>query len=399
MSRLRWGRLGVAARIGVVAGGVAVATLAAMAGFAGYVYAMWRAAPDLSQLEQRENGENSTVYASSGKRLGVVQSEILRTALEPKQVPELLKQATIAAEDRRFSEHGGVDFRGVLRAAFENVRAGDVVQGGSTLTQQVVRSLYISDERTLGRKVKEAKLASQMEDRLSKERILTLYLNNVTYGTVAGQSAVGIQAAARTFFGKPARELELHEAALLAGLPRAPTALDPFEHPAAAKRRRAQVLDAMAETGAISRAGARESESQPLDVERGDFYTAQDERYFFEFVKQELIDRYGRRRVERGGLEVHTTVVEERQEEARRAIRQALDREGDPAAAAVSIEPESGRITTMVTSEQYRREQFNLATSARRQPGSAFKPVVLMAALRAGADPERTTYESKPLDF
>jgi len=367
--------------------------------FTGYVYAMWRSAPDLSELEQRDNGENSTLYSDDGERLGVIQSETLRTPLEPDEAPSLVKQATVAIEDQRFYEHEGLDFQAILRAAVENLRSGAVVEGGSTITQQVVKNLYISDDQTLGRKIREAKLASTMSERRSKEEILTLYLDNVPYGTVNGQSAIGIKAGARTFFGKPVADLKLHEAALLAGLPRSPATYDPFENPEAARERRNQVIEALAETGKISPKRARTAAAKPLGVERGSFYTKQKERYFFEYVKQQLIDGYGKERVETGGLDVYSTVDTDLQEKAREAIDSTLDRGGDPSAATVSMDPENGQIKAMVTSERFSRDSFNYATQSRRQPGSAFKPVVLMTALRQGVDPQETTYKSKPLDL
>jgi penicillin-binding protein 1A len=368
-------------------------------GFTGYVYAMWRSAPELSELSELDNGENSTLYAEGGERLGVVQSETLRTALEAEEIPRLVEQATVAIEDRRFYEHEGVDFEAVLRAAIKNFRSGEVVEGGSTITQQVVKNLYISDDRTFARKVREAKLASAMDERRTKEEILALYLNNVPYGTINGQSAIGIEAAARTFFAKPADELRLHEAALLAGLPRAPDTYNPFENEDAALERRNEVLRALVATGKVSPERARAATEKPLGVERGSFYTRQEERYFFEFVKQQLIDRYGEKRVERGGLKVYTTVDVDLQEDARESIRSALDRGDDPSAAAVSIDPETGGIKAMVTSEKFSRTKFNYAAQSKRQPGSAFKPIVLMTALSRGVDPNKTTYRSKPLDF
>ena len=385
-----------AARVALV---LAATILLLGVGFTSYVYAMWRSAPELSELEQRDNGENSTLYADDGERLGVVQSETLRTALEADEIPDLVKQATVAIEDRRFYEHEGVDFEAVLRAAVENFRSGEVVEGGSTITQQVVKNLYASDEQTLARKIREAKLASAIDERSTKEEILDLYLNNVPYGTVNGQSAIGIEAAARTFFAKPADKLRLHEAALLAGLPRAPATYNPFENEDAARERRDEVLRALAATGKVSPERARAAAEKPLGVEPGSFYTRQEERYFFEFVKQQLIDRYGEERVETGGLKVYTTVDVDLQEEARRSIRSALDRGDDPSAAAVSVDPQTGAIKAMVTSERFSRTKFNYAAQSKRQPGSAFKPVVLMTALSRGVDPDKTTYKSKPLDL
>ena len=395
----RWAGFNKKQKAARVALTLATAGIVLSVAFTGYVYAMWRSAPELAELQQRDNGENSTLYADGGERLGVVQSQTLRTALENEEIPRIVQEATVAIEDRRFYEHEGVDFEAVLRAAFENFRSGEVVEGGSTITQQVVKNLYISDNRTLTRKIREAKLASAMDERRSKEEILTLYLNNVPYGTINGQSAIGIEAAARTFFAKPAEELRLHEAALLAGLPRAPANYDPFSNPDAARERRNEVLDALAATGKVSPERARAASRKRLGVERGSFYTRQEERYLFEFVKQQLIDRYGERRVETGGLKVYTTVAVDLQEDARQSIRSALDRDDDPSAAAVSVDPATGAIKAMVTSERFSRTKFNYAAQSKRQPGSAFKPVVLMTALSRGVDPDKTTYRSEPLDI
>ncbi len=227
----RWAALSKKAKAARIALVLASAVAVLGVGFTGYVYAIWRSAPDLSDLEQRDNGENSTLYSDDGERLGVIQSETLRTPLDPDEIPSVIKQATVAIEDRRFYEHEGVDFQAVLRAAFENLRSGAMVEGGSTITQQVIKNLYLSDDQTLGRKIREAKLASTLSERRAKEEILTLYLNNVPYGTVNGQTAIGVKAGARTFFGKPVDDLELHEAALLAGLPRSPPSYDPFANP------------------------------------------------------------------------------------------------------------------------------------------------------------------------
>ena len=212
----------------------------------GYVLSIANSAPPLSQLKPADKGQISQVYASNGTRLGVIQAEELRLPATSEQLPQVLKDATVAIEDERFFKHRGVDYEGIARAAIKNVEAGgEWRQGGSTITQQVVRNLYISQEKTIQRKIKEAKLAQDLEDEHDKNWILDTYLNTVPYGTAGGQSAIGARAAARIYFDKPVQNLTLPEAALLAGLPQAPTTYSPFRSPAASQARRDEVLSKM----------------------------------------------------------------------------------------------------------------------------------------------------------
>jgi penicillin-binding protein 1A len=234
----------------------------------GYVVSIASSAPPLSTLKPRDLGSATAVYASDGKtRLGFIQNNELRQILPGKAIPEVVREATIAIEDERFYQHEGVDYLGVIRAAVKNLANQKTVQGGSTITMQLVRSLYISRERTFERKIREAKLAEELENEHSKSWILHQYLNAVPYGTVGGQTALGIQAAARMYFGKPASKLELHEAALLAGLPQAPTLYSPVRSPRAAKNRRNDVLAKMADLGMITREEAAEAQQQKVGLE------------------------------------------------------------------------------------------------------------------------------------
>jgi penicillin-binding protein 1A len=378
--------------LSAVAGGVA---------FAGWVVSVVDDTPDITELRPRPQGAVSTVYAADGTRLGFIASDTLRRAIPGSRMPLLMKQATVAIEDRRFYKHDGVDYVGIVRAAIKNATSdSETTQGGSTLTMQLVRNLYIPEnrfEKSYTRKIREAKLASELEDEHSKEWILVAYLNNVPFGTVGGQTAIGVQAAARIFFDKPASELTLPEAALLAGLPQAPSQYNPFNNPSGARMRRGEVLQSMVDAGYIGESEAAEANAAPLGVERSDYYAHRREQFFFDYVRRELIRRYGRRVVEQGGLKVYTTINLEFQELARQAIMDHVGYEGAPAAALATVDPANGRILAMASSATYGETIFNYATQSHRQPGSTFKVIDLMAAVREGVDPNSTYYTSRHL--
>jgi penicillin-binding protein 1A len=403
--RLRRGRRhgGPAKALLIVLGVFVTAGLAAGIAGAGYVYSIASDAPSISDLKPRPKGESSVVYASDNTKLGTIESDIQRTPVASTRIPQSMKDATVAVEDRRFYEHGGVDVEGIIRAAIKNVEEGETVEGGSTLTMQLVRNLYISNEKTWKRKIREAKLAEQLENihtgKLGKNWVLTKYLNVVPYGTTNGTTAVGVEAAARMFFDKPAKDLTLDQSALLAGLPQAPSAYNPFYAPERAKARRNDVLRRMANQKMISRATAAEAMTRPLGVHPGNrFYTQRRESFFFDYVKQELIDRYGVEEVRRGGLKVKTTIDLKLQQAARAAIRDTLTFANPPSSAIVTIDPSNGYIRAMASSADYGRSKFNLAAQGHRQPGSTFKVMGLMAALNAGVSPS-TQYTSRPLNF
>ncbi|MEA2423801.1 MAG: penicillin-binding protein, partial [Thermoleophilaceae bacterium] len=382
--------VGVPLGIAIVGGGT----------FVGYVlYLSWQT-PSIDDLKPRPETQNSVVYAATGERLGFIPAATLRQEVPSSSVPAFMKQAIVAVEDRRFYKHKGIDYPGILRAAAKDVTSQAVVQGGSTITMQLVRRLYLTRDRTFKRKIEEATLAREMEKRRSKDWILTSYLNDVSFGTVGGQEAVGVQAAARVFFGKPAKALNLTQSVLLAGLPQEPTLYSPVRHPEAAKARRSQVLRAMVHAGMISQPVADRIDRRGLGLHLSHYYTHRRERHFFDYVERELRGRLGAATVRRGGLRVHTTLDMRLQRVARAAIRHRLDRRGDPAAAIASIDVRNGDIRTLATTTKYQKEQFDYASQARRQPGSTFKPIVLLAAIAGhAADPRKTYYVSKPLNL
>jgi penicillin-binding protein 1A len=369
----------------------------------GYVVAVANSGPDLASLKPQDPGRNSVVYASDGRRLGVIQNDIIRFTVPSNSMPENVRQATVAVEDRRFYQHQGVDIEGVIRAAVKNLTSGETVQGGSTLTMQLIRNLYITKERTFKRKIREAKLAEELENvhpgRKGKEWILTKYLNSVPYGTNGGQTAVGIQAASRVYFDKPASRLNLEEAALLSGLPQAPSLYNPFREPERALARRNEVLGKMADQGYIKQATALAAMARPLGVKRTRFFREKRESYFFDYVTDELNRRYGVQRVRTGGLRIKTTIDLDLQKRAREAIARDLSFAGAPSSAIVTIDPRNGYIRAMATSAKYKDSKFNLAAQGKRQPGSTFKIMALVAAVRAGIDPKSKTYTSKPLNY
>jgi penicillin-binding protein 1A len=366
----------------------------------GYLVAIAATGPDIEELKPIDKGESSAVYAADGSLLGFVQSDVVRQERPWSGIPDDLKQGTVAIEDERYYEHGGVDPEGIVRAAVKNVTSGSTVQGGSTITQQLVRALYIQDpQQDIKRKIREAKLAQELEDKHSKRWILGQYLNSVPYGTVGGRTALGAEAASQVYFSKHAKDLTLSESALLAGLPQAPSQYNPFQNPRAALERRNEVLQKMADNDYISQERATKAMEKGLGLKRGTIYTRKREPYFFDYVEQLLIEKYGAAVYRQGGLKVYTTIDPKKQEQGRQAIETQLGQKGDPSAAVVSIDPKNGYIKTMASSGTYNDRTFNLAAQGHRQPGSSFKVMVLVTAIREGVDPRRTTYVSKPLNL
>jgi penicillin-binding protein 1A len=350
--------------------------------------------PDLSKAASVKLGQNSSVY-SGAYRLSVITSAENRTPVRWKDLGAHLRNATIAIEDKRYWKHGALDYEGIGRALWKDITSGTYAEGGSTITQQLVRNLYIPDsarEKTVQRKVDEAWLAIQAEDRWTKAQILTMYLNTVFYG----RNAYGAEAAAETYFNKHAKQLTLPQAALLAGLPQAPSDYDPFKNPVLAKQRRTEVLTAMRQQHMISATVYRKALLAPLGLEAGRLYSTVRQPYFVNYVKQVLQQKLpgGAEQLVKGGLSIETTINRRLQFAARRAIMKTLKTPGDPAAVIVSIQPRTGAIVAMQSSTNFASLNFNLATQGARQAGSTFKPIALTAAVDDGIDPYSTYYES-----
>jgi penicillin-binding protein 1A len=382
--------------------GIAFAALlaAAVIGVTTWVLDVAAKAPPLSSCKAVGKRGNSTIYAADGSKLGAVASEEARAPVALRRIPKDLRLATVAIEDQRFFEHGGVDEESIIRAAIKDIEAGEAVEGGSTITQQLVRNLCISHpEKSIERKIIEAELANEYSARHSKSEILGQYLNIASYGTVEGSTAVGVGSASKIYFSRPVWKLSLAQSALLAGLPQAPTEYNPILNPVGARERRDEVLSKMSELGFVSERAARRAEGEGLglDVSRGFFDHRQP--YFFDYVEDKLIAEYGVNTVRKGGLRVYTTIDPELQEVGLEGMRSALPYSTDPSSALVAIDPRNGHIRAMVSSSSYDNSQFNLAAQAHRQPGSTFKAFVLTTAIKQGIDPYTTYYTSKPLDL
>ncbi len=360
----------------------AAVAAAALAGAAFTGRALVFGSCDLASLRPVSLGSNSFLFASDGSLLGVIPSATNRQPLLLDRMSPWLPRATVAIEDNRFWEHGALDYRGIARALYKDVNAGRIVEGGSTITQQLVRNLYIGKaQQTFSRKLKEACLAEKLAKVWTKKQILAGYLNEVFYG----RHAYGAQAGAQTFFSTSARKLTLAQAALLAGLPQAPSVYDPLRHPDIALRRRNEVLTAMRNTRGITQREYAAAIAEPLGLKPGTLYSAQRHPNFFGWASKQLVKRFGERRVEAGGLQVRTTLDPRMQFAARNAIAGVLREKSDPAAALVAIDPRTGAVKAMMSFlPDGRPMKFDLASQAGRTAGSAFKPFTLATAIDQG---------------
>jgi penicillin-binding protein 1A len=369
---------------------------------AGWVIRTANEGQRLSSYTKRDPGNLTEVLASDGTRLGFIQNDDLVRPVKSSMLPKVLKDATVAIEDERFYKHTGVDYEGLIRAAVKNFTEKKVAQGGSTLTMQLVRNLYTQDVTRSGiegyqRKIREARLAQELEETHSKEWVLTNYLNTVPYGTYGGQTAIGAGAAARLYFDKSVKDLTVREAAMLAGMPQAPSQYSPVDNPEGTKRRRNEVLRKMADLGYITRAKAEAEMKKGLGLNMDRYFSRARERYVLDFVKSELIKEYGLDTTRRGGFRVYTTINLKYQKYARDAMSQLAG--VGPSSAIVTIDPKNGDILTMASTQTYGRAKgkstYDLARQGKRQPGSSFKTMALLTALREGVDPNSTTYVSK----
>jgi penicillin-binding protein 1A len=383
-----------------------VASLLLVAG--GAVAALWaftilpRTLPSVTALETLQPVLGSKLYDDNDDLL--IELHVERRIFVPlAQIPPTLRDAVIATEDKRFYSHFGVDPIGIARAIYQNYRRGRIVEGGSTITQQLTKVLFLTPDKSLERKLKEAVLALELERRYTKDRILEMYLNQVYFG----HGAYGVEAASRTYFGKSVSELTVPEAALLAGLPRAPSSYSPFERADLARRRRELVLRRMVDYGTLKDAEARR-------LARTDLGLIPPERrrttgqYFIEYVQQTLEAKYGADMVFKGGLHVYTTLSPSLQLAAEQALRDGLKalesrsttgkRSEHPEGAVVTIEPQTGYVRAMVGGYDFVRSEFNRAVLAKRQPGSAFKPFVYIAALESGLTPA-TRVDDSPVSY
>jgi len=365
-------------------------TAAVLCGIAlGAVFATVRDLPQIRALEDFSPSAITRVYSADNTLL----AELYKKKRDPvplAKIPKKLRQALIATEDRSFYEHSGVDLKGIARAIVRDIMAGEFVEGASTITQQLAKTLFLTPRKTLERKLKEAFLAFQLERRYTKREILELYLNQVYFGS----GAYGVQAAAQKFFGKPASDLGLSECALIAGLPKAPSVYSPLVNPDLAIERRNLVLRQMADVGIISRQQLQAASSKPYEppIKSGNATRAP---YFVDSVKKRLETKIGADRLYTGGLTVETTLDWGMQQQAQKAVEKGLEQlcrrmkkngmtSPDPQGALIALDVKSGGILAMIGGRDYAKSPYNRATMAKRQPGSAFKPIVYARAIEEG---------------
>ncbi len=349
-----------------------------------------RSLPDKSELQTVIREQTLTIKAVDGSILQQ-QGEATRESLKLEQIPGNLQKAFIAIEDRRFQQHGGVDTQGILRAVVNNVRSQNVVEGGSTITQQLARILFLKQEKTIWRKLKEVRLAHKLEQELTKDQILERYLNLVYLGS----GAYGVADASWVYFSKPVDQLTLPEIATIAGLAPAPSAYSPATNPTAAKQRRDLVLQRMAEEGFITDAQKQAAIQEPIKLQTSLPKRLQLEApYFSSYILQELPKHVAPDVLTKGGLIVETTLNPKWQKAAEAAVTKTLQNQGRwqnfKQAALVAIDPRNGEIQAMVGGKDFGKYQFNRVTQAQRQPGSTFKGFVYATAIATGKSPYDT---------
>lgn len=339
-----------------------------------------------------------TIKAANGQILQQI-GNVSHDKLELGKIPPLVEQAFVASEDRRFREHRGVDLQGILRASVSNAKSGEVVQGGSTITQQLARLVFLTQDRTYARKIKELRLAQKIETTLPKDQILERYLNLIYLGS----GAYGVADAAYAYFSKSPQDLTLGEAATLAGVVPAPSVYSPLENLEAATKRRNQVLTKMAEVGFISEQEAQAAIAEPLKVKPSPLKRFNREAEFFtDYVLKELEAKLPEEQLKSGGLTVNTTLNLNWQNEAQGILKQSVDKYGKwqrfSEGAMVSIDPRTGAIKMMVGGKDYEGSQFNRVFQAKRQPGSTFKPILYATAIASGISPEKS-YPNVPFEI
>ena len=361
----------------------------ALAGSSMVYYVLLKELPSIAALKDYRPSITTRVYADNNELIDEFFLED-RKVIKYEEIPKIVIQAFIAAEDARFFQHSGFDMQSMSRAFFKNLEAGRIVQGGSTITQQVAKALYLSPEKSYMRKIKEALLAYKIDRYLTKEEIITLYLNHI----YLGHGTYGVEAAAQGYFGKSARDMTVPEAAMLAGLPKAPSSYSPYLHPERAYQRQAYVLNRMLEDGYLTQPEKDRAISTVIklrSIKPKDKVAA----YFIENIRRYIQEKYGSDILYKEGLEVYTTLNIQMQKAARDAVEQGLkemeEREnydkGQVQGALFAMDSKTGAIRAMVGGRNFQRSEFNRATQSRRQPGSAFKPLIYTAAFDKGMTP------------
>lgn len=351
-----------------------------------------RAANNLKEISPTAT---TILYDDAGTEIGTIHAVEDRRPVKLSQIPKDLQNAFIATEDNRFYQHHGVDFKGIARALYTNITGNQVAEGGSTITQQLAKNAYLTQERTITRKIQEAMLAVFLEYKYSKDEILEMYLNQIYFG----RGAYGVEVAAQTYFNKDVKDLDLNECAMLAGIPKSPNYFSPLNNYQAAMDRKVIVLDQMQKYNYISPTTANELKKTDLVLKKEE-KESKFASYFINYVTEKLVEAYGEDAVFKKGLKVYTTLNSNMQKLGEQQIQGIyVSRSGkvaQPQGALVSIEPKTGKIKAMVGGRG--TDDFNRATLAERQPGSSFKPFVFVTALMQGYTPDSIIQDS-PISF
>lgn len=361
----------------------------------GYIFAAYQSLPEVGN--NMRPAVSSQVFDSQGKLITTLHSDQNRLPIDINKVPKNLQNAFIAAEDNRFYDHIGVDPIGILRAVVTNLTNRGIAQGGSTITQQLAKNAFLSQDQTLKRKIQEAILALELERKYSKKEILEMYMNQIYFG----RGAYGIQTAAHTYFGKDVGDLTLAECAMIAGLPKSPNYYSSSVNEATARKN--VVVGQMEKYGYITPSQAEEAKKASLDIKQKSTSNTTDETaYFIDYVTQEIAQKYGDDALYKDGLKIYTTLDTDKQHAAVQAMRHLPETHTDdqgltqPQGAIISIDPKTGHILAMVGGRG--QDSFNRASMAVRQPGSAFKPFVYMTAMEHDMTPD-TIMEDKKVEY
>lgn len=349
--------------------------------------------PKLASLAEYKAAQNSKVFAADGSLLCELRGDQDREIISLDQMPDALRKAVIAVEDQDFYRHKGIDWKAVVRALWANVVKGTVVEGGSTITQQYVKSAYVGPRRTLWRKIQEAHLAYELEAKYSKDKILELYLNDIYFG----RSCYGILTAARKYFGKQPQALTLAECAMLAGMIQSPSYYDPYVRPQEVQQRRDLVLRLMCKQGIIKQEEMNAAIAEPISLAPPNkVYVIRRAPYFCDYISEHMKSKFGDQQAFRGGLRIYTTIDLRLQDMAESVVKNMTDPDGGPDAALVCIDPRTGYVKAMVGGKNYAVSQFNVAADGHRQAGSSFKVFVLARAMADSVSPEQTYDSSSP---
>lgn len=382
----------------IVLAGAFLILICVAAAVAGTVFAVTRSLPNLNSFQPNNNALTTLFYDASGNQIGGLLTAENRILVKSRQIPQIMKDAVVAIEDKRFYQHHGIDFQGLARALWEDIKAGSMVQGASTIEGQYIDNAYLGQQHSFTRKIREMWLAWQLDDKLSKDQILTDYLNTIPFG----EGSYGVGMAAKVFFREPLAKLTLGQAALLAAVINAPTYYDPLNNPTGAKQRRNEVLADMQAQGYITQQQAQAAIATPVKVSHKPLnLNKSPAAYFLSYATKELVNLPGitPTMAYQGGLRVKTSLNLDWQRKALNDVKSILKSPSDPGAALVAIDPKTGFIRAMVGGQNFKKQQYNLATQAQRQLGSAAKPFVLTTAVEQGADPFTTYYTDQTVTF